>query len=199
MAILSEPDGAEWHRLAGIVARSAASQVGPGVVAPRAKATASGWEMAPLAPALRAARRAARVVASAAPVVVRTDIRAFYPSVSPATIHGALAPADRSAATRAAEMLDAWGSEGYAGLPIGPPASAVVADVVLRRADLALGAPFLRWVDDYLIACRSERHAVEVLDRLDEALDALGLQRSEVKTELLDGRSLRWPGGSGVA
>jgi hypothetical protein len=134
------------------------------------------------------------------PVIVRTDVAAFYPSVRPAVLFDALrrlgVPA--GVAGTAADLLEGWGSEGYAGLPIGPPASAVMANVVLASVDASLGArPFLRWVDDYLVSVPSARIAGEVLDRVHIALDRMGLRPAPSKTALLDaGPALRWLGTS---
>ncbi|MGH2547284.1 MAG: RNA-directed DNA polymerase, partial [Actinomycetota bacterium] len=98
----------------------------------------------------------------------------------------------------AADMLDGWGSEGSPGLPVGPAGSAVMANAVLASADAGLSPhPFLRWVDDYLVGVTSERAAVEVLDRLHEALDRLGLRLARSKTALLEaGPTVRWLGTS---
>jgi hypothetical protein len=128
-----------------------------------------------------------------APVLVRTDVAAFYSSIRPGVAAGALqrVGAGHPDAFLAATMLDAWGSDGWSGLPVGPPGSAVVANAVLQPVDEALGGfAFLRWVDDYLIGVPTDRAAVEVLDRLDEALARLGLVRSSSKT------AVEAPGGA---
>jgi hypothetical protein len=96
-------------------------------------------------------------------------------------------------------MLDGWGSEGYAGLPIGPPGSAVIGNAILSPLDAELRSlPFLRWVDDYLIAVTRGRDVNLVLERMDECLARMGLERSALKTEVLAGGAcLRWPGTYG--
>jgi hypothetical protein len=92
--------------------------------------------------------------------------------------------------------VEGWGGEGYAGLPIGPPGSAVLANAVLAPVDRALAdVPYLRWVDDYLIGAESERTAVEILERIDDQLERLDLQRSAAKTSVfVGGQELTWPG-----
>lgn len=194
MAELSPRDARAWRDLAGRVAHSLEPRLGPRVLAGRAVLLGSGWRPAPLAPALRRARRAAAALARRG-VLLRTDVRAFYPSVTPEALAAALlrAGADPGDARLAADLLEGWGSEGYAGLPVGPPASAVLANALLRGADAVLdGLAFLRWVDDYLIALPGEARAAPALDALDGALDALGLARSPPKTRL--DRDPLWPG-----
>jgi hypothetical protein len=157
------------------------------------------WRLAPLRPALARARIAAARLGHGSPVLVRTDVRSFYPSVDPSALYRALldTTVDRATVSDGADLLEGWGSDGYAGLPIGPPGSAVMANAMLGPVDAALeGIPFLRWVDDYLFQARSERDAEQLVDRLDEALDRLGLRRSLPKTTSMAGCSgLIWPGG----
>lgn len=95
-------------------------------------------------------------------------------------------------------MLEGWGSEGYPGLPIGPPGSAVLANALLDPVDRAVApSPFLRWVDDYVIGLDDPSEAAAVLDRLDEALDGVGLRRSERKTCIsASATGSTWPGGT---
>lgn len=133
-------------------------------------------------------------------VLLRTDVAAFYPSVTPSVMFRSLRRADTPVddARTAADMLAGWGSEGYPGLPIGPPGSAVLGNAVLIAVDEALEPMlFLRWVDDYLVGVTSERQAAEATERLDEALSGLDLRRSSAKTALLDRvREVRWLGTS---
>ena len=125
-------------------------------------------------------------------------MRLFYPSVTPSVAFRSLVELDveRGVATRTAAMLEGWGSEGYAGLPIGPPGSAVIANAVLASVDgIVEPLPFLRWVDDYLVGLGAGREPSEVLERIDTSLEGLALKRSEGKTSVsLGGASLVWPG-----
>lgn len=128
--------------------------------------------------------------------MLTTDVQDFFPSVTPDTLARALLEAGGSAedAAHAAAMLEGWASRGYRGLPIGPSASAVLANAVLRPVDDAVGGPFVRWVDDYLAVVKDERHAAEVLDRMDEDLAGLELSRSDRKTRI--GPAARWLGSA---
>lgn len=184
MARLSEPDTGRWHALAGRVAVLVERALPPSVLANRAVGGGRGWSLEPVGPALRRARHLGRRMATA-PLLVRTDVAAFYPSVTPSTANRALLDvgAERADARLAAAMLEGWGSEGYPGLPIGPAGSALLANAVLRPVDRAVTAsPWLRWVDDYLIAVSPRSGVEQILEQLDEALDGLGLWRSVPKT-----------------
>jgi hypothetical protein len=200
MATLSPRDARAWDRLGGLVASAIEPRLGPRVLANRSRVDRSGWRLAGHRPALARARRAATALAHRATVLLRTDVAAFYPSVTPSALHRALhaAGVEPGDARHAADMVEGWGSGGYTGLPIGPDASAVMAHAVLAAADRALGPlPFLRWVDDYLIAVTSEREALGALERLDAGLTGLALRRNEAKTALVEGPApFRWLGAS---
>lgn len=194
VAQLSARDARIWQRLAGQVARAIEPRLDPRVLANRAAFDGPHWSFAPLGAALQRARLAAAALAGGGPLL-RTDVEAFYPSVSPGTLAAALVrtgaePAD---ARSAAEMVEGWGNEGYAGLPVGPPGSAVLANAVLAEVDRDIaGFRFLRWVDDYLIALPGGGPPGPLLERLDHALGAIGLARSEAKTSVTF--DALWPG-----
>jgi hypothetical protein len=184
MARLSELDAGRWHALAGRVAVLVERALPPTVLANRAMSGGRGWSLEPVGPALRRARHLSRRMLSAS-LVVRTDVAAFYPSVTPSTANQALLDvgAEGTDARLAAAMLEGWGSEGYPGLPIGPAGSAVLANAVLRPVDRAVTPwTWLRWVDDYLIAVSPRSGVEEILERTDESLHGLGLSRSAAKT-----------------
>ena len=198
MALLTERDSRAWQALAAAISNRVEPRLAPGVLANRSLLESS--ERRYFASQLRNARRAAATLARESGAVVRTDVRAFYPSVTPHVAFRALVALNVEApvASRAAEMLEGWGSEGYAGLPIGPPGSAVVANAILAPVDAALKTPHLRWVDDYLVGVEPERDVPAVLDRLDSALEDVGLERSVPKTAILPGGiGLPWPGTYG--
>ena len=194
MARLSERDGSTWYALAERVGATIEPRLSPRVLANRGPVPARPL---PAGPSLRRARSAARRLAGSADLLVRTDVRSFYPSVTPSVAFRSLVrqAVEPEVATRTASMLEGWGSEGYEGLPIGPPGSAVIANAVLASVDGDLGPrPFLRWVDDYLIAA-PEREVPSLLERLDESLARLGLERSEPKTTVIGrGTSFVWLG-----
>jgi hypothetical protein len=202
MATLSPRDATAWHALCLRIAARTDSDLGSEVLANR---TVGPGRIEPLARSIRQARWNAGRLSASAGLLIRTDVCAFYPSVTPPVLARTLAaagaePADAAAA---ADMLEGWGSEGYAGLPVGPPGSALLANAVLAPADRALDRfGFLRWVDDYLIAVPSERVAEEALDSLDAALEPLLLVRSPSKTALHERGPTPWltgePSGLGA-
>jgi hypothetical protein len=198
MALLSERDARAWHGLAGQIALELEPRLRPSVMANRTFVSPDGVRRVPLLAELPRARRAASSLAARHPVVIRTDVRSFYPSVTPSTMFASLRglSVERRTARHVAGMLEGWGSEGYAGLPIGPPGSAVLANVVLAQVDDQLeGWPALRWVDDYLVGIEDDRLVPRVLERLDQALARQGLERSVSKTSILEGRrGFVWPG-----
>lgn len=193
MARLSSRDAGAWDRLAHRVAPAVERTLGQEVAANRM----GGRHLEPVGRSFDRARRLTARAASGAGAVLRTDVADFYPSIRPGTLRSTLddAGAESSDAQTAAVMLEGWGSKGYAGLPIGPYGSGILANAVLRQVDEVLsGLSFVRWVDDYLIGLPSEAKAAEILERMDAALARLGLRRSVPKTAVLDPRRAPWPG-----
>ena len=93
-------------------------------------------------------------------------------------------------------------AEHAAGLPVGPEASAVLANAVLGRLDLAIadaGVPHVRWVDDLVIAVRSRRHATRMVDEARRGLGSLGLRVQDAKTRVTDARAIPSDAPSSVA
>jgi Reverse transcriptase (RNA-dependent DNA polymerase) len=198
MATLSDRDAARWHRVAGRVAEAIEPRLPGNVLANRTVGPWPSWRLRALGPALAAARRRAGRLPG--PVVLRTDVADCYPSVRPAVVFTALSGlgVPDAAARAAADLVEGWGSEGSRGLPVGPAGSAVIANAVLASADAAIGPyPFLRWVDDYLVGVPTEGAAVEVVERLQEALARLGLRLAPAKTAIAEtGPRIRWLGTS---
>jgi hypothetical protein len=200
MARLSPRDARVWHALGGRVASTLERRLGPEVVANRILQAGGEWRLETLGTSLRRLRRMMlriRRAQAEGAVVMSTDVEDFFPSVTPDTAAQAMLSvgATPEDAAHAAAMIEEWASLGYRGLPIGPPASAVLANAILRSVDHAVGVPFLRWVDDYLTIVRSEGQAAEVLERMDKALARLALSRSTRKTVV--GGSGRWLGSMG--
>ena len=133
---------------------------------------------------LRRLERTARVIAS-------TDVRECYASIDPIVVQDRLGSlgAPPEIASEVGSWLRVFGDAGVVGLPVGPEASAVLADAVLFAGDTALrveGLAHLRWVDDVVIAAPDRRSAVRALDRLREAWAAVGLEVHDGKTIILD-------------
>lgn len=120
-------------------------------------------------------------------VVAKTDVRDCFGSIRPVVVERALLrvgchPSEAGLICRVLrEVEEACGP----GLPVGPPASTVLANAVLSEADEALaGVPFLRWVDDFLIFVPDQRRASSSLILLSEALAAAGLELAPEKTSV---------------
>ena len=77
----------------------------------------------------------------------------------------------------------------FEGLPVGPIASAVLADAVLAAGDDAIrvtGTAHVRWVDDVAIFAPDARTRAVAFEALRRAWASLGLQLHDGKTVLLD-------------
>ena len=88
------------------------------------------------------------------PVGIKTDIRAFYPSVAPRVVEDVLRPiVGASIAADVRLALEKYAIDsGVPGLPIGPESSAWLANLILADGDRALerhaNVTSLRWMDD---------------------------------------------------
>ena len=191
-AVLSDRDERTWNILAQRVASILEPRLDPRVAANRTVLARGVRRVEDLATALLRAR----AVAPSRGLLLRTDVEDFYPSITPEVLVRTLAElgVPRQDSRLAGQMIDGWSESGYPGLPIGPVASAVLANAVLASVDTAMGSlHFVRWVDDYLFAVPSEGALTGILDRLDVSLERLHLRRSVPKTELLDGiESIAW-------
>jgi Reverse transcriptase (RNA-dependent DNA polymerase) len=175
--------------------------LGPRVLAERAIAA----RRAPAAVVLRAWPAARRSLLEAAArragPLVHTDVAQCYASISPDAVVDRLgvfgvASRDVEACRR---LLLELADEGVRGLPIGPAASAVLANAVLSAGDDALerrGSAFLRWVDDWWIALPSPEEAAGALHVLGGALAPFGLRLHAGKTGLVDGVELGGASGT---
>ena len=74
------------------------------------------------------------------------------------------------------------------GLPIGGPASRILAELALNNSDAYLrgtGIEFVRFADDYHIFCKSKQDAYRALISLSTALDNEGLTLQKSKTRIM--------------
>lgn len=139
-------------------------------------------------------RRLAELVRSA-PCVVFADVRSCYPSIGPDAVSVALSMM-RCPARPVRELvwfLRRLAGFGVPGLPVGPDASAVLANAVLASADRALeeaGLRHLRWVDDVIVAVRDRGEAARALVELRTALAGAGLRLNAAKTRVVVDPSL---------
>lgn len=140
--------------------------------------------------ARRVHRRRMNALIEARPgALIVADVRDCYASIDPAAVAEAVGEIGPSADVRAVvSLLEGFCRDGIPGLPVGPAASAILANAVLARADRALrdaGVAHLRWVDDFVGVARDARHAERALSALREALGSVGLDLHERKTRIL--------------
>jgi hypothetical protein len=125
-------------------------------------------------------------------------VRACYASIAWTAVAAAL-PAGDPGTPQLLRTLARIHARGAAGLPVGPPASGIVANAVLAAGDRAIaatGVPHIRWVDDVLIVADGPRQARRAFDAWRAALGRLGLEANPAKTAFgVDpGELPRWAG-----
>jgi reverse transcriptase-like protein len=190
LTALDPLEDATYCRVVGRLAGMLERVLGPEVMAHRVASTAP-LTLRPWREERGQFERRRRALIEGDDIVVTTDIRECYPSMRPDVVERAFARlgAERDDVRPLRRILEDLADRGVTGLPIGPVASAVVANAVLAAVDRGIrsaSAPHLRWVDDVWATCRDERHASEVLHRIREALDAIGLSVNEPKTRVMD-------------
>jgi hypothetical protein len=190
-------DVATRERYVELVAGSAGAIEGllsPAVMANRV----ASWSVCPPELVLRPWRLerrlfAARLAGLAARgrTIAFADVRRCYASMSPSIVGDALRRVGIPAAREVEGFLADLERIGVEGLPVGPDASAVLANAVLAQVDRALrqaGVEHLRWVDDVVLSGGDASAALSVFRT---ALATIGLRPNEAKTRiLLDARDL---------
>jgi hypothetical protein len=185
------------ERYVELVARSVAAieeLLSPAVMANRV----ASWSVRPPELALRSWRlerrlfavRLAGLAGRRAPIAFG-DVRRCYASMSPAIVGDALRRAGIPTAHEVHGFLSGLERLGVEGLPVGPDASAVLANAVLAQVDRRLrdaGVEHLRWVDDVVLSGVDVRAALTVFRT---ALASIGLRANETKTRIVpDPRAL---------
>ncbi len=168
--------------------------LGPSVVANRVLAASARPPLLVLEPWREARRRfrATAGAAAAAGALLITDVRDCYGSIEPAVVGeslGSLGASDPLVRGIVA-MLRHLARLGVRGLPVGPPASAVLANAVLSSVDAALTARsvgYARWVDDMWIGAPDVDSARDLLDVVIGGLARLGLEVAGAKTRVIAG------------
>jgi hypothetical protein len=115
--------------------------------------------------------------------VVGADVESFYASIGESALRRTLP----TGVDGVLALLRTLREDGVTGLPVGPDASAILANAVVAPVDQAIhdagGVP-LRWVDDWLVLTSSRAHADRVLVAIERALRELGLRLNPTKTRL---------------
>ena len=163
---------------------------GPWAMANRGRMTPDGLALEDWRAARDRFRAATRSNLDGAASVFLGDVEDCYGSIGSATVMGALRRLGLAAAAGPVEaVLADLERRGVLGLPVGPDASAVLANAVLLLVDRAFareGLTFLRWVDDVAVFAPNQAVAVRANDVFRRALAHLGLRVNEAKTVVVD-------------
>lgn len=130
------------------------------------------------------------------PLIVQTDISDFYPRIYHHRVENALhrLPGAGDIPSRIMELLGAFSKNVSYGLPIGGPASRILAELSLHGVDTLLirkGIKFCRYADDYAIFCTSKAEAYRTLVFLSEKLANEGLVLQKKKTRIISSEEFR--------
>lgn len=141
-------------------------------------------------------RRQCLALSEAYPVVVQTDISDFYPRIYHHRIENALQrlPGVGDQPKRLMELLRQFSQNVSYGLPVGGPASRILAELSLDGVDKLLvrrGVKFCRYADDYAIFCADKAEAYRTLVFLSEKLANEGLVLQKKKTRILSAQEFR--------
>ncbi len=122
--------------------------------------------------------------------VIATDIADFYPRIYHHRVENALhrLPSPGEEANRIMKLLSRFSKDVSYGLPIGGPASRILAELALAPVDEHLfrrRIKFCRYADDYSIFCNSKSEAYKILVLLSEKLFNEGLILQKQKTRIL--------------
>jgi hypothetical protein len=136
-------------------------------------------------------RAATRSNVDGAASVFLGDVEDCYGSIGSSTVMSALRRLgiDALDAGRVGAILADLERRGVRGLPVGPDASAILANAVLLEVDHAFareGLIFLRWVDDVAVFAPNQDVALHAHDVFRQALARLGLRANEAKTTVVD-------------
>ena len=122
--------------------------------------------------------------------VVLTDIADFYPRIYHHRLENELnrLPAAGDVPSRIMRLLGKFSKNVSYGLPIGGPASRILAELSLNATDKLLRAnriAFCRYADDYCLFCDDKSAAYNALVLLSETLFMQGLVLQKNKTKIL--------------
>ena len=130
------------------------------------------------------------------PVVLLADVADFYPRVAHHRLENELQRLGQhdEERMRIKGLISRFSQTRSYGLPIGGPASRILAELALNPVDLFLhrkGIPFCRYVDDFHIFAESKQQAFSHLAFLAQILFNEGLSLQKTKTRILATDELR--------
>ena len=129
------------------------------------------------------------------PVIIRTDITQFHPSIDRIRLLDHLKKALEDQMDPRTEYILEYVVSGYPsagdlkGLPLGMPTSVILADFyarVMNLGDLSPGIGLYRYADDILIIADHGTDPEGIIAGLDHRLEEFGLKRNETKTKVIE-------------
>ena len=195
LAILDREDEQAYACAVARVVPAIESALGAQVIADRAVVVGSRVMLGDWRRARSAFHRMVRTQLAVQPraAVFVGDVRSCFPSIRVDVVERALRqvrgrPVDIE---QVLDVLHGFRERGVVGLPVGPAASAPLANVVLMGIDDAIraqGVSHLRWVDDVVAFCDDVTTATRVADAFHRALARVGLHANPSKTMIVADR-----------
>jgi len=176
----------------GRVALAVEAALGPDVFSYRLASDPPAWSVRVARVAFGRRRERARELFAAAGCNAMgvADLRNYYPSVEPETVVDALhrAGSPQGAVTLIGDLLRGLEHVGAPrGLPIGPEASGVLGNIVLRGLDEVISREVrghIRYTDDSWLFLGAETEWPEVLDVYATSVSGIGLEVNTSKVEV---------------
>ncbi len=193
LTVLHPASARRYLAMVATVAPGIESALSPSVLANRVAGSSTDPPTLRLAP-WRAERVAfgagLRRLGGKSPCLVFADVRDCYGSITPEAVVASLIRlrCDRVAAEAVGAFLGGLVENGARGLPVGPDASAVLANAVLALVDHALERArirHLRWVDDVVASTGGPEEADRILELVRASLTRVGLELNESKTRVV--------------
>jgi hypothetical protein len=130
------------------------------------------------------------------PFVLQTDISNFYPRINHKTLESDLEciDADKKAINCIMRLLYVFSNQLPYGLPVGGPASRILAELTLNKTDQFLKDSkfvFCRYADDFTVFCASETDAYRKLIMLSKILAENQLSLHKDKTKIMASAEFR--------
>jgi hypothetical protein len=124
------------------------------------------------------------------PLLLQTDIVNFYPNINHRQLAQDLSriDPDNVAASRIMQLLQHFTHQLNFGLPVGGPASRILAELILNETDHQLKSrqiPFCRYADDFTLFCTDEADAYRKLILLTQILAKQQLSLHKDKTKII--------------
>ncbi|MEZ5792198.1 MAG: CRISPR-associated endonuclease Cas1 [Nitratireductor sp.] len=120
--------------------------------------------------------------------VVDADIKRFFENISHDRLMERLSRSLSEGPTT--NLISLWlehGAQNGRGVPQGSPLSPLLSNLFLDDLDEAFageGARIIRYADDFIIVCRTEKGAADALDKVDSLLRRSGLELNRKKTRI---------------